>query len=642
MASKYDGLARIILQNVGGKGNVAGLTHCITRLRFKLKDDSKANTEILKETEGVVTVIQNGEQYMVVIGNHVADVYDAVVAVGHLETIVQEKEDGGGEELSGKKRKNPLDVFVGIVTGVFAPVLGVLTASGILKGVIALFVAAGILDGASGTYNILNALSDALFFYFPIILGYTSAKKFGISEFEGLVIGAAMVYPSLLSSGTADISNLFGIPVVMPASGDYSSSVIPVICAVAFAGWFEKRYKKWIPDTIKMFAVPLITCFVTVCMTFWVIGPVASVVSGLIGEGFMAVYRFSPVLMGAVVGAFWQVLVMFGLHWAISSVMFNNIQTLGFDTVMIGMFGASFAQTGAVLAIYLKTKNKKLKNLCVPAIISGIAGVTEPAIYGITLPKKKPFVITCLISGIAGGFMAAAGTRYYTVPGMGVFGYPSFVNAAENSFSGILWAIVISVVTFAVSTVVVYLTYHEDTVVDNKDRNMESAKEKGQEPAETEDKITIAAPLSGKVIPLGEVADEAFSSGALGQGAAILPEEGKLYAPADGEITVLFPTGHAVGLMTEDGAELLIHIGMDTVSLDGRGFEKKISQGDHVKKGELLVEFDLAVIREAGLSAVTPVIITNTDRYRDVAATEEDKVTAGQAFLTAVRQKNIE
>lgn len=638
MASKYDGLARIIIQNVGGKENVISLAHCATRLRFDLKDEAKANTDILKETEGIVTVIQSGGQYMVVIGNHVPDVYDAVVARGHLEA----KSDSGDDETvpAEKKKQKPLDAFISIVTGVFSPVLGVLSACGILKGVLALFVAIGVLNSTGSTYTFLYSLSDSLFFYFPIILGYTAAKRFGISEFEGLIIGATMVYPNLLASSALDLSGIFGIPVIMPASGDYSSSVIPVICAIAFAGWFEKRYKKWIPDTVKMFALPLITCLVTICATFWVIGPVASTASDLLGAGFTAIYQFSPVLMGTVIGGLWQILVMFGLHWAITPMMINNVATMGFDTVMVGMFCASFAQLGAVIAIYLKTKNKRLKALCVPAIVSGVAGVTEPAIYGITLPKKKPFAITCFVGAVTGGILTAVGAKYFIVPGMGIFGYTAFVNEATKDFSGMIWAVVMSFVALVAGIVLVYLTYKDDDTKKKEESLTESAPEEtavnaGEEAAITaQSEVIVSAPLAGTVVPLSEVRDEAFSSGALGQGAAIIPEEGKLYAPVDGVIAAFFPTGHAVGIQTADGMEILIHVGMDTVSLDGKGFEKKINQGDSVKKGDLLLEFDLQVIADAGLSAVTPVLITNPAGRSEIKQTDAKTVKPGDTILT--------
>ncbi|MFD1406236.1 glucose PTS transporter subunit IIA [Robinsoniella peoriensis] len=517
-----------------------------------------------------------------------------------------------------------------MVTSVFSPVLGVMCASGIIKGFLSLFVALSILDGTGGTYNILYGLSDALFFYFPIILGYTAAKRFGISEFEGLVIGASMIYPNMLASSSLDVSTLFGIPVMMPSSGDYSSSVIPVICAVAFAAWFEKRFKKFIPDTIKLFAVPLITCFVTVCLTLWVIGPIASTASGLLTSGLMAIYNFSPVVMGIVVGGLWQVMVMFGLHWAIVPVMINNVQTLGFDMVQVGMFGTTFVQTGAIIAIYLKTKDNRMKSLCVPAIISGIAGVTEPAIYGITLPKKKPFIQTCVIAAIAGGVIAAMGARYYVVPGMGVFGYTAFVNTATGDFSGMTAAIIVSIFALIAGFILVYLTYKDDI---QKKKKEEDETVKGQG-------ICIGAPMKGQVIALSQVQDEAFSTGALGQGIAMIPKEGKLYAPVNGEIETFFPTGHAVGMVSEDGAEILIHVGMDTVQLNGKGFTPKVSQGDYVNKGDLLLEFDMKQIEGAGYSLITPIVITNTDDYKDIKTIDNAMAEPGDRLICITNEAN--
>lgn len=621
MASKYDGLARIIIQNVGGKGNIAGLTHCVTRLRFKLKDESKAQTDILKDTDGIVTVIQNGGQYMVVIGNHVPDVYAAVVSVGHLESIAVKEDDG--ENDGPKEKMNPFNAFVSIVTGVFTPFLGVLCACGIIKGLLSLFVAIGVLDGAGGTYNILYSLGDAAFYFLPVILGYTAAKRFKLPEMEGLIIGLAMVYPYVVSGSGMDVSNIFGIPVVMPASGDYTTSVIPVICAVAFAAWFEKHYKKYIPDTIKLFAVPLITCFVTICLTFWIIGPITSVVANALGFVFEALNNFSPILMGLVVGFFWQILVMFGLHWALVPIALSNM-TLGGDVILAGMFGTTFAQTGACIGIMLKTKDKKLKSICPPAIISGVAGVTEPAIYGITLPKKAPFFRTCAIAGIAGAVLCALGAKDYSMAGMGVFGYTMFITP-ENDMSKMIIAIVVTVICVIAGIVCELIFYKDDT--------KKSAEAKETKTAVADKSEALVSPLKGDVIALSEVKDEAFSTGALGQGLAIVPSEGKLYAPCDGEITTFFPTGHAIGITTEKGAEILMHVGMDTVKLDGDGFTPKKQQGDKVKKGELLLEFDIEKIKEAGLEATTPVIITNSDDYADVAVTEPKAVNPGDEIV---------
>lgn len=467
MASKYDGLARIIIQNVGGRSNIVSLTHCVTRLRFKLKDESKANTEVLKDTDGIVTVIQSGGQYMVVIGNQVPEVYDAVCAVGHIAPGGSVNEDGTPAEETAetpKQKQNPLNAFISIVTSVFTPCLGVLAACGIIEGVLALLVAAGLMDGAGSTYNILYSLGNAFFYFMPILLAYTASKRFGLPELEGMVIGAGMLYPSLLSSSTVAHDALFGIPVIMPVSGDYTSSVIPIICAVAFAAWFEKLYAKHIPDAIKMFAVPLITCTVTFCLTLWVIGPIAS----LLAQGLSVLFTFlsntSSILMGAVVGAFWQVLVMFGLHWAVATLAITDAATAGSTTLLIGMLGTTFAQTGAVAAIWIKTKNKKLKSLCAPAFVSAIAGVTEPAIYGITLPKKLPFIITCVVSCITGGIMGAFHTAQFSIGAMGVFSWPTFVDPVSNDASGMVIAIVVSLVATVAGFILTFLTYSDEPV----------------------------------------------------------------------------------------------------------------------------------------------------------------------------------
>lgn len=472
MASKYDGLARIIIQNVGGKSNIISLTHCVTRLRFKLKDESKAQTEVLKETDGIVTVIQSGGQYMVVIGNHVPQVYDAVCAVGHITPGGAVNEDGsavegGGDAPKTKEKFNPVNAFVSIVTSVFTPWLGVLAACGIVKGLVALFVALGVMDGAGSTYNILYSLGDCFFYFMPILLAYTASKKFGLPEFEGMIIGAAMIYPYLLGSSTNVHDSLFMIPVTMPSSGDYTSSVIPIICAVAFAAWFEKLYKKFIPDTLKMFAVPLITCIVTFALTLWIIGPIAAGAGDLLGVFFNWLANFNGILLGAVVGGLWQVLVMFGLHWALIPLMLNNMAVQGFDTALVGMFGTTFAQVGAVAAIWIKTKNKKTKSLCAPAFISAIAGVTEPAIYGITLPKKTPYVITCVVAAVVGGLLMAFGVTSYTSAGLGVFGYTAYINTMTNDISGMIWAIVLSLVSVVAAFILTFLTYHDEPAKKN-------------------------------------------------------------------------------------------------------------------------------------------------------------------------------
>lgn len=628
MASKYDGLSRIIIQNVGGKSNIAGLTHCVTRLRFKLKDESKAQTEILKETDGIVTVLQSGGQYMVVIGNHVPDVFASVVSVGHLESIAKGGADEDAEK-GPKEKQNPFNAFVSIVTEVFTPCLAVLSACGILKGFLSLFSYFGWMDAAGGTYTLLYALADSFFYFMPVLLGFTAAKKFKLPEMEGIVIGLVMVYPTLTSSSLAAMETFkfAGIPIIMPAAGDYTSSVIPVICSVAFAAFLEKRIKKFIPDVIKTFVVPLITLGITIPLTFLVIGPIASGAAGLIGTLCTAIANVSNLLLGVFIGFFWQILVMFGLHLAMVPIAMTNMTTIGYDVVLVGMFGATFAQTGAVLAIWLKTKNKKLKSLAAPAFISGIAGVTEPAIYGITLPKKKPFFITCGVAGVAGAALTSLGVKYYQMAGLGVFGYTAYIDTANNDISGMVISMVVSALALVAAFVLVYLTYKDDAPA-KKETASSSASASAAGKAGT-----VESPVKGNVMALENVKDEVFSTGAMGKGIAVEPVEGKVYAPADGEITTFFPTGHAIGILTDTGAEILIHVGMDTVEMKGRGFTPKAKQGDRVKKGDLLLEFDMEKIKAEGHPVTTPIIITNTDDYADIIPTDASAVAVGDEIL---------
>lgn len=635
MASKYDGLARIIIQNVGGKSNIVSLTHCVTRLRFKLKDESLAQTDVLKDTDGVVTVIQSGGQYMVVIGNQVNDVYNAVCTVGHINPGGAVNEDGSTADDGGdrpKEKLNPFNAFVSIITSVFTPWLGVMAACGIIKGILSLLVATSLMSGESSTYNILYALGDSYFYFMPVLLAYTAAKRFGLPELEGLLIGTALLYPYLLGGAVQDHSSLFHIPVVMPSSGDYTSSVIPIICAVAFAAWFERKIKDRIPETIKMFTVPLITCTVTFCLTLWVIGPIASKLSDLLGIFFAWLAATSSVAMGLAMGALWQVLVMFGLHWAVIPLEINNLATIGYDTTLVGTFGCTFAQCGAVLAIMLKTKNKKTKSLCGPALISGIAGVTEPAIYGITLPKKKPFIITCIVGAITGAGLAFCGVLEHQAAGLGVFGYTAYIDTVNNDISGMLWSIAWSVIAAVLAFILVYITYSEASA---KTAPVSASAPSTDVPvsSSTHKASRIAAALEGQVKALTEIDDEVFKTEVLGKGVAIEPVKGQVVAPFNGTVTTVADTLHAIGLMSEDGVELLIHVGMDTVALGGKGYQVNVKEGQKVNKGQLLLTFDMETIKAAGYALTTPMVVTNTDDYQVVEKIASGTVKPGDDVL---------
>lgn len=654
MASKYDGLARIIIQNVGGKGNVISLTHCITRLRFRLKDESKANTDILKATDGVVTVIQSGGQYQVVIGNHVADVFDAVNSIGKFQAAPEDGDQGTGKKQGiGAK-------LIDTLSGVFTPILPLLCATGIIKGLLGLAVfLLGNEFKDTGTYMLLYSIGDGFFYFLPLMLGLSAAKKFKLDNFTAMTIAAAFLYAEVkfpaIASGdtimtvfggtfmeTAIHETFLGIPIIWPSAG-YGSSVVPIVFSVWFAARIEAMWKKVIPDVIKSFMVPLLTLVIAVPLSFLIIGPVASWLSSGIGELCQSIYGVSPILAGALVAFLWQILVIFGLHWGLVPIMLNNFQTIKYDRFISVSFIPSFAQTAVVLAMMFKSKDKKLKSLAFPAFVSGLCGVTEPAIYGITLPKKIPFYISCVTSAIGGGLMGAFGVTKYMSGGLGVFGLATFIPGedavAALGITDMLYDVkmiaIIVVITMIISFVATMLIYKDDAPV--------PAKKSPEKPAPVMEKKEIAgeegvvaAPMNGKVIPLTEVKDEAFSSGVLGKGVAIVPEEGKVYAPCDGVVSALFPTGHAIGITGDNRAEVLIHIGMDTVKLEGRYFHVKVQAGDRVKAGDLLVEFEMDKIREAGYDITTPVLITNFAEFVDVSGETGKRVSQGDALISII------
>ena len=483
MASKYDGLARIIIQNVGGKSNIISVAHCITRLRFKLKDESKANKEVLESTDGVIKVMQAGGQYQVVIGNQVNDVYDAVLEVGHLNAAGAVDEDGnavddGGSESGGKK--SPVSMLIDVISGTLQPTLGVMAATGIIKGLLALFDFIGLIPSTSGTYQVWYAVADGFFYFLPIILGYTAAKKFKMNEFIGMAIGIALCYPAMVNSTAGEVlgtvfsgtafemsyyQTFLGIPVIMPASG-YTSSVVPIILAVAIAAPLEHWLKKVIPDVIKLFVVPFATLVIMVPLTYLVIGPIASILCSILSLTFNAIYSIpviGGIIGGILIGAFWQVLVIFGLHWGLVPLAMINYGLLGYDFILSPCFCVSFAQTFVVLAIILKTKDEKMKKVAIPAFISGIFGVTEPAIYGVTLPKKKPFIYSCIAGAIGGAFTGLMGTRSYSIGGLGLFGLPSFIDTTgDMGITNMIYVIIAILIASVVGFALTYALYKDE------------------------------------------------------------------------------------------------------------------------------------------------------------------------------------
>ncbi|MFV0379373.1 MAG: beta-glucoside-specific PTS transporter subunit IIABC [Anaerorhabdus sp.] len=628
---KYAGLAKQIIMNVGGKSNIISVTHCITRLRFKLKDEEKCNTEVLKNMDGVVTVMRSGGQYQVVIGNHVPHVFEEVEKIAKIKTEVIEE----------KEKTTLLNGFINILSSVFQPFLGVLAASGMLKGILALLITFNLIDQAGVTYSVLYNIADAVFYFIPVMVGYNASKKFKLNVMVGLAISLAICMPAMQADSLKLLGESLMIePVVMfsgvfksvayvkflgiPLFGaTYTNSVLPIILIIYFASKVEKYAKKILPEMIQTFFVPFTVMVIAVPVGLLIIGPIMIVFTNVLQGLFQAIIGFNPIVYGVILGLVWQVLVIFGLHWSVVAILYLEIATYGVSQVLVPIFTASFAQTAAVLAMFFKSKNEKTKSLAIPSIISGIMGITEPAIYGITLPAKKPFIFSCIGAAIGGGMMMFFDLIAYRTGGLGIFGVMNYIDIANNDNSGMYFATISVIVASLIAFGLTYFFYKETSNKEKPNNKISNDK--------------VYAPMSGKICNLKDVDDEAFALGTIGKGVAILPSDGKVYAPFSGTITALFPTKHAVGLVSDNGMDLLIHIGINTVELEGEYFESFIKQNDKVEKGQLLISFDMEKIKAQGYSLMTPVIITNMDDYLDIIPVEDvSEVVKDDIIINAI------
>lgn len=611
-----------VLDAVGGKENVNSVVHCATRLRFKLKDEEKADTNRLIQDDDVIQVVQSGGQYQVVIGSHVSDVYRELTGVANFD----------GESEKSAEKGNPLNQLIDIISSIFTPFLGAMAGAGVLKGFLTLAVTMNWLAADSGVYTVWYAIADGLFTYLPVMLAFTAAKKFKTNEFLAVSLAMALVHPSITELAGQTLS-FVGIPVIIGASA-YTSSVIPIILAVFLQSYVERFFKKVIPSFLQIICVPLAVFLIMAPVTFIVVGPLGTIVGNLLGSGYDAIYNLSPILAGAIMGGLWQVFVMFGMHWGFVPIAMVNLTQFGFDTMVPMLLPAVLAQGGAALAVFFITKNVKLKGLALSSTITSLFGITEPTVYGVTLPLKKPFIAACISGAIGGAIVGFSQVKNYTFGLVSLLSLPSFIPQDTQDMSGLIAAAIGTAVAFGAAFVLTFVLRFEDQP---NPADTDTEKSKVPAPSITNERVVLSSPLAGRVVPLNEVKDQVFSSGAMGKGIAIDPANGTLVAPADGTITTLFPTGHAICLTTTDGVEILMHIGMDTVELEGKGFEIFVKQEDQVKKGDLLVKFDLSLIKEAGYSTVTPIVVTNTPNYLDVLDMNQEDVLQGEDFLAIVK-----
>ncbi|BBF43946.1 PTS system, beta-glucoside-specific IIB component [Lachnospiraceae bacterium KM106-2] len=613
----YKKLAEEVLRQVGGESNVAQVTHCMTRLRFNLVDVKKADAEALKDTKGVMGVVNKGGQFQVIIGSEVANVYKELIGLGNFKTAPVEAEEVDD--------KGPVMKVLDTISGIFTPIIPAITGAGMLKAVLALLVAFGAISNTTDTYKILAFMSDAAFCFLPFLIANSAAKKFKCNPYIAMTIAAIIVHPDFLAMQAAGKPVSFiGIPVTLVK---YTSSVIPIILGVWFMSFVEPLADKFSPKPIKFFTKPLITMTVTGLATLIVLGPIGTLLGDWLAMGITWLESYASWLVPTVVGIFTPLLVMTGMHYGLIPIGVNNIAQFQFDTVVgPGMLASNIASGAAALAVAVKSRNSEFKQLAMSAGITGVCGVTEPAMYGVHLKTKKSLYGTMIGGGVAGFYIGITGVGRFTSGSPGLLALPGYIG--DKGFGNITNAIIGSVIAIVVAFVATYVLYKEESNSNKKTETTVDTKE-AQESNQLFRAATgevVCAPIEGKVVSLTEVPDPTFADGILGKGVAIIPTGNRAVAPVDGVVTAVFDTKHAIGIQGDNGVEILIHIGIDTVKLEGKYFDAKVKAGDKVKVGDELVTFDREAITKAGYPVITPVIVANTDDYTDVVGLSQKEL----------------
>ena len=624
----YQAIAKEILKDVGGKDNIVDVTHCYTRLRFVLKDTKQANKEVLLQTEGVISVVESGGQYQVVLGNKVAHVYNA------LEPLL-------AQQLTTKtstEEKNSLgNRILNTVAAIFTPVVPAIAASGMLKGILAIAVMVAnnfyqVDLKPLNTYIILSAASDALFYFMPVILGYSAAKVFKTNEYIAMVIGATLCYPTIVSLMTEESAvTLFGLHVT---KANYVSTVIPIILAIFILAYVQRFLEKVIPEVLKIIMVPTLSLLLMIPATLLLFGPIGIYLGDGVNWLYYYIMNLSPILLGGFIGGIWCVLVIFGAHRGLVPIGINDVARTGRQNLLAFAGAANFSQAGAAFGVFVRTKNKDLKAVAASATVTALFGITEPAIYGANLRLKKP-MIYAVASGAAGGALMGWGGSYGTAfANQGLLTIPVYAEAGTKAF--ICYLLGCGIAFFGAFLLTIFLGFN-DLPLD------ESRQEPGlkTEAGTVKEKQRIQAPVQGQLVSLDQINDEVFASQQMGKTLAIYPTEEQIVSPGNGQVTALYPTHHAIGLKLDNGAEILLHIGINTVELKGRGFETFVKVGERVRLGQKLLSFDKQIIQATGYDPTVLVIVTNTAEMAVIETTKQTEITPQtNLFFMQVKEQN--
>lgn len=619
-------LAKQIVSNVGGETNISTFTHCATRLRFTLKDMSKANIDTLKNLEGVLTAQVKSGQLQVVIGAKVEAIFNAV-----SEMI---KIDDSSDVDVVPEKKNKISSIIETISGVFSPTLSVLIGCGMFKAIVSLITNLDLMDASDGFIVVLSMTGDLIFYFFPFFLAVSAAKKFKVNEYLALALAAAYMYPTIMNGAAAAAEtgvttlSFLGLPILLVS---YSSTVIPIILSVWVLSLIYKRIDNLIPDFLKVLFTSMVVLFIMVPLELIVLGPIGSYLGTYIAQFMDWFYNFGGFVAAALLGGTRSLLTMMGMHYALAPLQIQQIAETGISTLLVSALTANFAQAGAALGTGLAIKNKSEKSLAFSASLSAFFGITEPAMYGVNLKYKKPFIFAMVSSAIAAAFLSFfhAGAMTYAPPGLF-----TLITYTADSFVFIILGVLLS------SGLACMLSYFfgvskpkkEEEIKNNETNSISDVKKYTEE---------IYAPIEGQLISLQEVPDSTFASECMGKGIAIIPDQGKVFAPFDGTVSLVFPTKHAIGLTSQNGTEVLIHIGLDTVELDGKYFDVHVQAGDTIQKGQLLVDFDLEKISEK-YPVTTPIIITNTDRFAEIKNSDHKHCVKGDVILKVTSKEDAE
>lgn len=599
MSKNYSDLAQSIIKLVGGKENIRNLIHCQTRLRFDLTDESKVKVQELQKLAGVAGVINSGGQFQVVIGTHVSEVYEEVASLL-----------GDVEEMAGKdvgKKKNFLSLAIEFISTSFSPIIPAMSGAGMIKALLALLVLFNLVSNESQTYYIINFMADAVFYFLPFFLANTAARKLKCNPYLAMALAGVLLHPNFAALITAgEPVNLFSMPVRLVG---YGASVIPILLIVICQSFIEKFFNKIIPNAVKIVFVPMLTILITGIIALVAVGPLGSYVGEFIAAGFNAIRAAAPWAPAVIVGTLLPIMVMFGIHTSIGPLDVLQLTSVGYANIFgPGAMVSNIATGVAALVASTRTKDQKEKQVATSGGITALMGITEPALYGVALPKKYPLIATMIGGGVGGLYAGLSGASRFATGSSGLPAIPLYIGENISNVVNILIAIAITMITTAVATYLLSIRFEKDT-----------SNETTSESVIAVDSIAINSPIIGEMLDLSEVKDEAFSKGMLGKGVAFEPSEGKVVAPFNGTVATLFPTKHAIGLVCENGVELLIHIGLNTVDLNGKYFEAHVRQGDKVIQGQTLITFDLEKLRAEGYVTQIPVVVTNTANFKEVS-----------------------